>query len=84
MQMRNKNQDPAAAMPPGQFRMIIKYQASSHKPQAASFKHQAPSFKQFRMILINNHNLNTIKRYKQNRKKYHENIRSNSNNSHVK
>ena len=38
--------------------------AERRKLQAASFKHQAPSFKQFRMILINNHNLNTIKMYK--------------------
>ncbi len=36
--MRNKNQDPAAAMPPGHFRMILKYrpQATSHKRQATS------------------------------------------------
>jgi len=31
-----KNQDPAAAMPPGQFRMILKYQAASGKLQATS------------------------------------------------
>jgi len=30
------NQDPAAAMPPGQFRMILRY-----KQQATSFKQQA-------------------------------------------
>jgi len=34
--MKNKNQDLAAAMPPGQFRMILKYQASSRKRQASS------------------------------------------------
>ena len=35
-------QDLAAAMPPGQFRMILKYQASSNKhqaPEATSNKH---------------------------------------------
>jgi hypothetical protein len=36
---KNKNQDLAAAMPPGQFRMILKYQASSFKRQASSVKH---------------------------------------------
>ena len=42
------NQDLAAAMPPGQFRMILKkkkfnlrLQASSRKQQAASIKQQA-------------------------------------------
>tara|TARA_R100000008_G_scaffold69502_1_gene46884 strand:- start:7 stop:132 length:126 start_codon:yes stop_codon:yes gene_type:complete len=35
---KNKNQDLAAAMPPGQFRMILNY-----KPQASSNKRQAPS-----------------------------------------
>ena len=40
--MPEYNQDPAAAMPPGQFRMILRY-----KQQATSFKQQ------IRMILIN-------------------------------
>jgi hypothetical protein len=40
---QTKKQDPAAAMPAGQFRMILKkQQASSAKQQAPSLKHQAP------------------------------------------
>ena len=50
---QTNKQDLAAAMPPGQFRMILKYikkfnlrlQATSIKPQAASAKLQAPSNK---------------------------------------
>jgi len=45
---QTNNQDLAAAMPPGQFRMILKkkkfnlkLQASSRKPQATSGKQQA-------------------------------------------
>jgi hypothetical protein len=42
---KNKNQDLAAAMPPGQFRMKFltrPFRFSSAKLQAASTKHQAP------------------------------------------
>jgi len=35
---QTNNQDLAAAMPPGHFRMILKYQATSGKLQAASNK----------------------------------------------
>jgi hypothetical protein len=39
---KNNNQDLAAAMPPGQFRMILKkQQATSSKQQATSSKQQA-------------------------------------------
>ena len=42
MQMKNKNQDLAAAMPPGHFRMILKYiKKFNLKLQASSGKQQA-------------------------------------------
>ena len=46
-------QDPAAAMPPGQFRMILKKkkiqpEVASDKPQAASIKRQASSNKRLK------------------------------------
>ena len=36
------SQDPGAKAP-GQFRMILKYKATSYKLQAPSTKHQAPA-----------------------------------------
>jgi len=51
---KNPNLQDPGAQAPGKIK----------KKEKESFKHQAPSFKQFRMSLINNHNLNTIKLYK--------------------
>jgi len=47
--MKNKNQDLAAAMPPGHFRMILKKrQASSTKQQAPAGLNSATIRKQFK------------------------------------